>query len=224
VPSAVSDTEVDATARAVRTLRDMIITRRIGPGQQLRQDGLAEEIGLSRSPLREALRTLETEGLLVHVPNQGYFVARLKSSDLRQIYLMRRLLESELFRTLNGPSANQLSKLRDENELMQQFVKDGKPAQVLRANRKFHFGIFALSPLDLVMRQVERLWHLSESYRAAYIWLPAAQEKIVAEHIAMIAALESQDLKGLIAVADRHRSTAEAAVISLLRGEEGGDE
>lgn len=224
MPSAVTDLEQDATARAVRTLRDMVMSRRIGPGQQLRQDGLAEEMGLSRSPLREALRTLETEGLLVHVPNQGYFVARLRSSDLRQIYLMRRLLETELFRTLRPPSAPELSNVRAENNRIRQSSKDGNLAQVLRANRTFHFGIFALSPLDLVMRQVERLWHQSESYRAAYLWLPAAQEQIVAEHVAMIAALESHDIKGLIAVADRHRSTAEAAVIGLLRGEEASDE
>jgi len=224
VPSAVSDTDLDATARAVRTLRDMVMSRRIGPGQQLRQDGLAEEMGLSRSPLREALRTLETEGLLVHMPNQGYFVAHLRSSDLRQIYLMRRLLETELLRTMRAPSTLELSKLRDENVRIQELVRDGNLAQVLRANRRFHFSIFALSPLDLVMRQVERLWHLSESYRAAYLWMPAAQEQIIAEHFAMISALESKDVEGLIAVADRHRSAAEASVIGLLRGEEGDHE
>lgn len=222
--SAVSDLEQDATGRAVRFLRDMVMSRRIGPGQQLRQDGLAEAMGLSRSPLREALRTLETEGLLVHVPNQGYFVARLRASDLRQIYLMRRLLETEVFRTLRAPSSEELLKLSDENERIHQSARDGNLAQVLRANRTFHFGIFALSPLDLVMRQIERLWHLSESYRAAYLWLPTAQEQIVADHIAMIAALESYDVEELIAVADRHRSTAEVAVVGLLRGEEASHE
>jgi DNA-binding GntR family transcriptional regulator len=224
LPSAITEVEQDATARAVRTLRDMVMGRRIGPGQQLRQDGLAEELGLSRSPLREALRTLETEGLLVHVPNQGYFVSRLRSSDLIQIYLMRRLLETELFRTLRAPSTEELSKVRDENEHIRQAVKDVNLGQVLLANRKFHFDIFAMSPLELVMRQVERLWHQSESYRAAYLWLPAAQEQIITEHEAMIAALESNDIKELIAVADRHRSTAEAAVVGFLRGEEASHE
>jgi DNA-binding GntR family transcriptional regulator len=224
VPSTITVLEQDATARAVRILRDMVMSRRIGPGQQLRQDGLAEKMGLSRSPLREALRTLETEGLLVHVPNQGYFVARLRSSDLRQIYLMRRLLETELLKSVRAPSTEELSKVRDENERIHQSVRDGNLAQVLRANRKFHFCIFALSPLDLVMRQVERLWHQSESYRAVYLWVPAAQEQIIAEHLAMIAALESHDVKGLIAVADRHRSTAEAAVIGILRGEEASND
>jgi DNA-binding GntR family transcriptional regulator len=220
MPVATADTDLDATARAVRMLRDMVMSRRIGPGQQLRQDGLADELGLSRSPLREALRTLETEGLLVHVPNQGYFVVRLRSEDLRQIYLMRELLETELLKTLRRPSAPEMAMLLDENRRIQVFVGEGNVAQILRANRRFHFGIFALSPLDLVTRQVERLWHQSESYRAAYLWLPAAQAQIVADHFAMIEALETDDVEGLVEVADRHRSAAEATVISLLRGEE----
>jgi DNA-binding GntR family transcriptional regulator len=219
--SADTYTERDATARAVRALREMVMSRRIGPGQQLRQDELAEEMGLSRSPLREALRMLETEGLLVHMPNQGYFVARLRSAELKQIYLMRRLLETELLRTLRRPSTGDLSALRAENERMRKSVASGRLTEVLQDNRSLHFGIFILSPLELVTRQVERLWNLSESYRAAYLWLPAARERIIAEHSLMIDALEAGDVEELVALADSHRSAAEASVIGLLLGEEG---
>jgi len=223
VPSALADTDLDATARAVRAVRDMVMNRRIGPGQQLRQDGLAEELGVSRSPLREALRTLETEGLLVHVPNQGYFVVRLRSSEMRQIYLMRRLLETEILRTLRGPSGRELAVIRAENEQIRTFVSEGSPMRVLQANRRFHFAMFVLSPLDLVIRQVERLWHMSESYRAAYLWLPEAQQRIVEEHSGMLAALERGDHGLLVSLADAHRAAAEASVIALLRGEEDGE-
>lgn len=218
--SAVTDADLDATTRAVRTLRAMVMSRQIGPGQQLRQDDLAEEIGLSRSPLREALRTLETEGLLVHVPNQGYFVVRLRSGELQQIYLMRRLLEAEILKTLRRPSSHDLAALRAENERIKAFVSEGSSMRVLQANRRFHFTLFALSPLDLVIRQVERLWQLSESYRAAYLWMPDAQERIIEEHLAMISALERGEVEALIGVADAHRAAAEASVISLLRDEE----
>ncbi len=223
MPSALADTDLDATARAVRAVRDMVMNRRIGPGQQLRQDGLAEELGVSRSPLREALRTLETEGLLVHVPNQGYFVVRLRSTEMRQIYLMRRLLETEILRTLRGPSARELALIRAENEQIRTFVAEGSPMRVLQANRRFHFAMFVQSPLDLVVRQVERLWHMSESYRAAYLWLPEAQQRIVEEHSGMLAALERGDHALLVSLADAHRAAAEASVIALLRGEEDGE-
>jgi DNA-binding GntR family transcriptional regulator len=224
VPSAAVASGLDATARAVRTLRDMVINRRLGPGEQLRQDSLAEGLGLSRSPLREALRTLETEGLLVHLPNQGYFVARLRSGDLQQVYLMRRLLEAELLRSLRTPSAAELESLRAENGRIRESVGEGNLNQVLRGNRRFHFAIFALSPLELVTRQVERLWHQSEPYRATYLWLPATQERILADHEAMIAALAAGDRERLVEVADRHRAAAEESVVGFLRGEEGGEQ
>ena len=220
MPSALADTELDATARAVRTLRDKVMSRRIGPGQQLRQDELAEELGVSRSPLREALRTLEAEGLLVHVPNQGYFVVRLRPADLQQIYVMRRLMETEILKSLRKPSASEALALGNENARLKEFVASGSSLRVLQANRRFHFAIFALSPLDLVIRQVERLWHLSESYRAAYLWLPARQDQIVEEHAAMLFALERGDLEELVSLADAHRAAAEESVIALLRGEE----
>jgi DNA-binding GntR family transcriptional regulator len=221
VPSAAINTDRDATAQAVRILRDMIMSRRLGPGYQLRQDDLAEEMGLSRSPLREAFRTLEADGLLTHVPNHGYFVVRLRSAELQQIYLMRRLLEKQLLKSLRSPSGAELASLRRENDRMGKFVQDGNVTGLLQANRQFHFGIFALSSLDLVIRQVERLWHMSESYRAAYLWLPAAQQRIIVEHKALVDALEAGDVEGLIRVADGHRSAAEASVLALLRGEEG---
>ena len=211
--------EADATQRAVRILRDMIMSRRLAPGEQLRQDHLADAMGLSRSPLREALRMLETEGLLSHVPNQGYFVVRLSSSDLRQVYLMRRLLETELYRTLRRPAAGEMQAIRRTHREIREGVGREDVTAVLEANRRFHFSIFELSPLGLVMRQVAHLWHVSESYRAAYLWLPEAQRRIVAEHASMLQCLETGDRRGLMQIADRHRAAAESTVVRLLGGE-----
>ena len=199
----------------------MVLTRRIGPGQQLRQDDLAEELGVSRSPLREAMRTLQAEGLLTHVPNQGYFVVRLSAIEVQQIYLMRRLLETELLRTLRTPSSNEIAALWSENDRIKDLAGQGDLMRMLQANRRFHFAIFALSPMHLVTGQVERLWNLSESYRAAYLWLPSAQERVITEHQALIDTLEREDVDRLLAVADQHRSAAEASVTALLQGGDG---
>ena len=214
-------TDLDATGRAVKKLREMIVSRRISPGQQLRQEVLAEDLGVSRSPLREAFRTLESEGLVVHWPNQGYFAARLRSAELQQIYLMRRLLETELLRTLRAPTAPEVSELRGLNRRMKALTQEGDLTAVLHANQQFHFQMFALSPLNLVQRQVERLWQISEPYRAAYLSIPASRERIVDEHAGMLEALANGDTGGLVERADRHREEAVRSVVALLRHEEG---
>ena len=77
----------------------MIVRRQLAPGTQIRQVELAAQLGLSRSPLRQALSALETEGLVTHEQQRGYFVARMSVDHLSQIYRMRELLETELLRT-----------------------------------------------------------------------------------------------------------------------------
>ncbi|HJY60431.1 MAG TPA: GntR family transcriptional regulator, partial [Streptosporangiaceae bacterium] len=84
------------TLEAAAQIRGLIIDRVLLPGEKIRQVELAERIGVSRSPLREALRTLESEGVVAYEINRGYVVAKLDDDDLAQIHRMRTLLEDEL--------------------------------------------------------------------------------------------------------------------------------
>ena len=74
------------------------------PGERIRQDALAEQFGVSRIPVREALKTLATVGLLEHTLNAGFAVSRLNESDLVQIYRLRRLIEDNLMDPLPAMS------------------------------------------------------------------------------------------------------------------------
>ncbi|WP_045879925.1 GntR family transcriptional regulator [Pseudofrankia sp. DC12] len=208
--------ETNATAKATTALRDMVMRRRLMPGQQLRQDQLAEQLNLSRSPVREALRILETEGLVRYVVNQGYFVAEFNAAELQQIYLMRRLLEAELLRTARRPADDDLAALRAHNAAVTAGGEAGSITEMLVANRRFHFALLGLSPLLLVRREVVRLWHLSEAYRAGYLWIPETRDRIVAEHLAMVDALADYDLGRLVDIAEQHRNSAERTVLGLF--------
>ena len=81
-------------AEVVDMLRDAIINGKLQPGQHLKENDIADQMSVSRSPIREALRQLEQEGLIVSIPNQGCFVRRFEESDIEEVFSLRTALES----------------------------------------------------------------------------------------------------------------------------------
>ena len=153
------------TLKATEQIRDLIVSGQFLPGEKIRQVELSNQVGVSRSPLREALRTLESEGIVRYETNRGYVVSRLNADDLTQIYRMRELLENELLVTIHKPTARELQRLEKHNKELSQAIDAHSITDMLRSNREFHFAIFDLSPLTLVRRETLRLWQLSEGYR-----------------------------------------------------------
>lgn len=204
------------SAQAADVIRDLIVRGELLPGEKIGQVELANRVGVSRSPLREALRTLESEGIVRHEANRGYVVARLDIDDLTQIYRMRSLLEDEILASIQAPTAEQVAGLTELNDAMEAAMVAEDVAGMLTANREFHFGIFELSPLDHFIREVRRLWQLSEGYRAAYLWMPQTRGRVIAEHREIIAALADFDRARASKISAGHRQASEDVVIGLL--------
>ncbi|WP_159701709.1 GntR family transcriptional regulator [Arthrobacter sp. 18067] len=194
------------TLQAAAQIRGLIIDRVLLPGEKILQVELAEQIGVSRSPLREALRTLEAEDLVTYEANRGYVVARFDDDDLIQILGMRSLLEGELLRTVVRPTADQLVELERINTNLKVALEAQDVTEIVELNRSFHFSIFELSPLKMVRREVLRLWQLSEAHSAAW-WrgVPEVVSRIVSEHEAIIETLRRYDVEDLVVVCEAHR-------------------
>jgi DNA-binding GntR family transcriptional regulator len=207
LPQAAEAEPLQLTLQAAAQIRGLIIDRVLLPGEKVLQVELAERIGVSRSPLREALRTLESEGLVAYETNRGYVVARVGDDDLAQIYRMRELLEDELLRTVRRPDAEVLNELKDLNDKMMISIDERNVTEVLRHNREFHFKIFDLSPLGQVRKEVGRLWQMSDIYSAAW-WRrqPEAKKRINTEHKAIISALRKFDVDKLVEICATHRT------------------
>ena len=206
----------DATLVATEQVRSLIFSQDLLPGEQIRQDNLALRLKISRSPLREALRVLTTEGLVQHVPNQGYFVTRLRREELGQIYLMRAVLERELLYRLPDVSAETIEELRRQNRLMAEFADEASITKLLAINRRFHSIILDAPGLKMLAEAVARLWSLSEAYRSVYLWSPEHRSRVVAEHELMIEAIEHHDVENLVRLAAMHRAASENAIFSFL--------
>jgi DNA-binding GntR family transcriptional regulator len=202
--------------RAVLAVRQRIHDGQLLPGQPIRQVAVAEELGMSRVPLREALKTLQAEGLVGPGPSGGFAVTRLSADELGQFYLMRRLLESEVLRRVNGVSEADLQRLTELNARMGDLV-DAPSPEWRPLNHEFHFRIFGLGgDLGHVLTEIGRLWDRTAPYRAVYSSERTVRARVVEEHAALIAALRECDVERLVQLMDVHRGTSEHEVLQVL--------
>nr|WP_068166048.1 GntR family transcriptional regulator [Rhodococcus phenolicus] len=198
-------------------IEGMIITGDLLPGQPVRQELMAERLGVSRLPIREALRQLASQGLVEHRRNVGYTVVRLEQSEFDQIYLMRNALEREVLASLPHFDDDALAEIRGLGDRVAEAAGRADLLEMRLANQDFHFAMFDRSPLGLVVTEIRRLWRLAMPYHAAYIFDADVRRRVIAEHDAMIDALTKHDNERLIMLMNEHRRGGEAGATMLLR-------
>ena len=198
--------------RALQFLRKKIASGDLNPGEQIRQQEMAEELGISRVPLREALNVLADQGMLLHRPNQGYFVTKRAPNELAQISRMLQLLEDELLRSIQWPDEEGFKRLKALNDEMRRvsFADDWTP--LVRLNREFHLQIFDMSPHKVILDEVRRLWALADLFIATKFSERSARLKTCAEHDAIIESLLTKDHQICVQVMREHRTSTAAGL------------
>ncbi|MGC4110427.1 MAG: GntR family transcriptional regulator [Nocardioides sp.] len=182
-----------ASARVAAYLRDLILRDVLKPGDRIRQEEIAERLGASRLPVREALRMLEAEGLTEHEANKGARVPRLSMHEVDVVYRMRERLEplalAESLPVLGDGEIEELSDLQDQIE-----GNDDLDA-FLELDRAFHLGTYAGCHIEPLNAIVARLWNSSQHYRRAYVALGGQQRRWVvnSEHRLLLDALVRRD-------------------------------
>lgn len=209
-----------SVASVIDRLREMVINRELLPGQQIRQEEMARALGISRVPLREALRVLTTEGLLTHRPHQGYFVTRLSTENLEQIHNLLEFLETELIRTVRWPSSDEVARLRAINGEIAAAAARHDISAVNRLNRALHREIFELSPMAIYLAEAEKFWTVSEPYRLLHV---ATTDTAIAteEHDQLIDALAAQDRALCLRILAQHRRESQGAALTTIAGDNG---
>ena len=202
---------------AVHKIRELISSQVLLPGEKLRQVDIAERIGVSRSPLREALRTLESEGVVAYENTRGYVVARLDLRELAQLYRLRELIEVELLSAIKDPLDEDIAKLDELASRMGDAIKRGASSEFLDINRQFKFSLYEMSDMAIFIREMRRLWDQSIAYRAPHQWPPAVMAKVADYHYEIVDGLRARDMRRVIQIAKKLQSTANQVVVGLPR-------
>jgi DNA-binding GntR family transcriptional regulator len=182
------------TDYVVDAIRKGILTGDYSLGEKLDQKLLAEKLGVSVIPVREGLRQLEAEGLIRLVPRRGAFVAELSITELKEIYLIREVLEglaAELaVPNLDSSAFNQLESLLGQ---MEEATAQQDFSRLLELNRTFHFTIYESSRCPLLLQIIASLWDRSSLCRRVYLYLPGRASQALAEHKEIYQASKQRD-------------------------------
>jgi DNA-binding GntR family transcriptional regulator len=197
-----------AQQAVAEALRHDITTGKLAPGSWIVQDTLAEQFGMSRIPVREALKTLEAEEYVTYVPHSGYRVAKLSIDDLTEVFTLRALLEEALIRdAMPSVTDGIVEQMRRQNADMEAATAAGDLIAVGVANRAFHFLTFQESRMARTKRIVTQLWNTADAYRPLYAPL-LDMAKVNSEHVLMIDAMADRDVERMVALNHEHRAHA----------------
>lgn len=164
-----SETGGAASTRVASYVRDLILRDGLRPGDRIRQEEIAERLGISRAPVREALRMLAAEGLTEHEPNKGARVPKLSMHEVGVIYRMRERLEPlALAESVPLLSAGDHAHL----EGVQRRIEENTDLdRFLELDREFHLGTYSGCHIEPLNAIVTRLWNSTQHYRRAYVAL-----------------------------------------------------
>ncbi len=204
-------------------LRTAILEGFYKPGQWLRQEKLAQELGVSQMPVREALKELATEGLIEHVPYRGVRVIAFSPDDVGDLYAHRAFLEGRAAHAAaENISAEELEELKRLQTEMESHFAPESLGIYRELNRRFHQAIFIASKRDYLIRSLMQMWETFPTMLIGNFAVTAAQpipnrdNPDTAEHRAIIAALESGNGPQAEAAMREHiLSTGEQFVHSL---------
>lgn len=208
-----------AQHRAAAALRAAIAAGELRPGQRVNQEQWAARAGVSQIPVREALRSLASEGLVTYRPRRGYAVTELDLATLEEVYRLRRLLETDaLQRGVPLAGQDDLAELDAAQAAYAAAVAGRDVGAQLAANRRFHALLHGLAQSPQLSRLIDLLWDSTEAYRALYYALPGEGGAADEAHRAILAAVHARDAARAVSLQDAHRARALERLRGLLPG------
>lgn len=209
------------------SLREAIILGHLRPGERLMEIQLAEQMGVSRTPVREAIRKLELEGLVVMVPRKGAYVAGLSIKDIADVFEIRKALEglaAEL-------AADRISDEEIENlERVLHRLADAADQKnfdtFIEVDTEFHAILFQAGRNERLSQIINNLREQIHRFRITSLSMPGRMTAAVEEHRKIVEAISQHDLDEAKRLAQEHIENAENTIMEIIRNGEmrkGGD-
>lgn len=203
------------------TLREAILKGDLKPGERLMELQLASKLGVSRTPIREAIRMLEQEGLAVTTPRKGAEVAKMTLKDMEDVLEIRDALDELAVRiACQKISDEQLKQLEDMKELFEKSTQTGNVKKIAEADVTFHDVIYEATGNPKLVTLLNNLREQVYRYRVEYIKDPKNYPTLIAEHEAILESLKNRDVKNAVEAMHVQVANQAEAVKTVIQEQE----
>ena len=193
-----------------QTLREAILRGNIKPGERLMEIQLSQQLGVSRTPVREAIRMLELEGLVNMTPRKGAAVAAISEKSLRDVLEVRCALEELSVRlACERMSWEQFEQLRASNVKFAQVAEGEDITEIAKSDEAFHDIIYYSTDNDKLILLLNQLREQMYRYRIEHIKIKERRSMLIREHQEIIDALRERDSQTAVLVMRRHINNQE---------------
>lgn len=202
----------------LEAIREAIINGTLKPRERLMEIQLAEELGVSRTPVREALRKLELEGFIVMVPRKGAYVADLSFKDIADVFEIRAALEA----LAAGLAAERITD--EELEEMERLLVEKAESiaandieKLIEVDTKFHDAIYRASRNERLYAIINNLREQIQRFRTTSLAYPGRMKQSLDEHRSIVEALQARDVQLARNLAQEHIENAENSMIEAIK-------
>lgn len=201
-----------------QTLRQAILKGELQPGERLMEMKLAERLGVSRTPIREAIRKLELEGLVVMVPRKGAAVANITEKDTKDVLEVRRTLEMFAVEVAcDGITPEQLQKLKKAAKAFEDSKGSMDLIRIAETDMQFHEIIYEATQNERLIQMLNNLRENMYRYRIEYLKDPNYYDSLVREHREILNAIENGDKDHARRCMRDHIDNQQLAVIRKIK-------
>ena len=199
------------------TLRDAIRRGVLKPGERLMEIQLAEELGVSRTPVREAIRKLELEGYVIMMPRRGTYVANLSIRDVNEVFEIRTSLES----LASGLAAERITdeELDHLQRLLVQigmYIEQGDIEKIVEVDTEFHGLLYQASRNQRLIGIISNLREQLTQFRKTSMSFPGRLKATLEEHRAIVDAIAQGDVKAAQTAAEHHMEKSEQTLLTSM--------
>lgn len=203
------------------TLREAILRGELVPGERLMELQLAAKLGVSRTPIREAIRMLEQEGLAITIPRKGAIVAGMTEKDMQDVLEIREALEELSVQVAcDKITAEEIGKLQKNMKNFENSLGSGDLKKMAQADVEFHDVIYQATHNPKLVNMLNNLREQMYRYRVEYLKNPRNHEQLLREHEAIYKGIVEKDKVTVTDMIRKHISNQVDVVKHIIREQE----